>query len=361
MDAPRKTKTKAKPTPQQPSKQSRLIFFTCHRRLWGWGGGVIATLLVIGLFLRIWFLVSPWPGSLLIRDAFTKGNQKINSALQKYVPNNIAIIRNLQYRPNDKDASLNVFYPNSTTTALPTIVWVHGGGWVSGNKDDMDNYLQILANQGFTTVTVNYTIAPEKQYPTPIVQLNAALRYLQQNAQQLHIDDTRLLLAGDSAGSQIVAQAAAIITSPSYAVAMHIDPALPASTLKGLLLNCGAYDLALPDYNGPFGGFLRTVLWAYSGKKDFLHDPNLVTASVVNYVTANFPPSFITAGNADPLLSQSTELAKKLTTLGVPTSTLFYPADHQPPLNHEYQFDLDIADGRRAFQQMVTFAKQRSE
>ncbi|HSX07453.1 MAG TPA: alpha/beta hydrolase [Candidatus Saccharimonadales bacterium] len=360
MSAPRKTKTNVK-TKKQPPKRSWRLFFTGHRRLWTWGGGIIAVLLVIALILRIWFMVSPWPGSLLIRDVFTKGNHKMNAALQKYVPNNIAAVRNLQYRSNDKDASLNVFYPDGTTAPLPTIVWVHGGGWVSGNKDDMDNYLQILANQGFTTVTVNYTIAPEKQYPTPIVQLNAALQYLQQNAQRLHIDDTRLLLAGDSAGSQIVAQTADIITSPSYAATMHIDPTLPASKLKGLLLNCGAYDLALPDYSGPFGGFLRTVLWAYSGKKDFLHDPNLATASVVNYLTADFPPSFITAGNADPLLSQSTELAKKLAALGVSTSTLFYPADHQPPLNHEYQFDLDIADGRHALQQMVNFAKQRTE
>ena len=99
------------------------------------------------------------------------------------------------------------------------------------------------------------------------------------------------------------------------------------------------------------------MLWAYSGKKDFLNDPTLKHASVVNYVTKDFPPSFITAGNTDPLLDQSQELAKKLSDLGVPTSTLFYPENHQPALSHEYQFNLDNADGKKALEQMVEFAR----
>jgi acetyl esterase/lipase len=238
---------------------------------------------------------------------------------------------------------------------------VHGGGWVSGDKDDIDNYMKILASKGFTTVSVNYSIAPEKQYPTPIIQLNDALGYVQQNAERLNIDTSQIVMAGDSAGSQIVAQMGNIITSPSYAKEIDIAPQLTPGKLKGLLLNCGAYDLALPNYNGPFGDFLNTVLWAYSGSKDFLHDPKLKTASVVNYLTPQFPSSFITAGNVDPLLGQSTELATKLKTLGVETSTLFYSPDHQPQLNHEYQFDLDTADGKAAMQQMVDFLHQHTK
>jgi acetyl esterase/lipase len=229
---------------------------------------------------------------------------------------------------------------------------------VSGDKDEVDNYMKILASHGFTVASVNYSIAPEKQYPTPIVQLNDALGYLQQNAKRLNVDTSRLMLGGDSAGSQIVAQMANIITSEAYSKEIGIDPKLSPGNLKGMLLNCGAYDLALPDYNGAFGKFLHTVLWAYSGDKDFLNDPKLKTASVINYLTPAFPPSFITAGNIDPLLAQSTELAKKLETLRVPTSTLFYPANHQPELNHEYQFNLDTSDGQQALKQIVDFAKQ---
>jgi acetyl esterase len=350
--------SKAKHTSKQ-SSEKHTGFWSKHRRIAKWLFRISAGIALLVLAIYIAFQVSPWPNALLIRYEFDKGGAKVSQALEKYVPNNITQIENQSYRPNDKDALADVFYPSGTAAPLPTIVWVHGGAWVSGNKDNVDNYMKIVASHGFTTVSVNYSIAPEKQYPTPILQLNDALGYLQQNAKRLNIDESRIILAGDSAGSQIVAQMANITTNPSYAKEMDIQPKLTTNKLKGTLLNCGAYDLALPDYNGEFGKFLHTVLWAYSGTKDFLNDPQLKTASVVNYLSPAFPPSFITAGNVDPLLAQSTELAEKLKALNVPTSTLFYPANHQPELNHEYQFNLDTADGQQALKQMVEFAKQR--
>lgn len=345
---------KTKPTKKSVKKQN---FWHRHTRLWKWLGGILGGIIVLLVAIWVWFQVSPWPESLLIRDEFQKNSAAVSKALEKYVPSGIATVENQQYRANDNDAYIDVFYPEGTTAARPTVVWVHGGAWVSGNKDNIDNYMKILASNGFTTVSVNYSIAPEHQYPLPIIQLNDALGYVKENAERLHVDPNDIMLAGDSAGSQIVAQMATAITSSSYASEMNIRPTLAASSLKGMLLNCGAYDLALPDYNGEFGGFLHTVLWAYSGSKDFLKDPNIRHASVVNYVTSDFPPTFITAGNADPLEDQSTEMAKKLQQLKVPTDTLFYPSDYTPALPHEYQFNLDVAAGKEALQHMVDFVK----
>ncbi len=343
------------------TKKQQAHFWARHHRFLKWSFGIIGTLALLQLLVWIAFQVSPWPNALLIRHVFTQNSQKVAQAQQKYVPAGIAQVQDQQYRTGDNDAKIDVFYGEHVSTQQPTIVWVHGGGWVSGNKNDIDNYMMIMASHGFTTISVNYTIAPEKQYPTPIIQLNDALGYIQQNAQRLHVDDSRLVMAGDSAGSQIVAQMANIVTSPTYANDIGIQPKLTAAKLKGLLLNCGAYDLALPDYNGPFGKFLHTVLWAYSGTQDFLHDPKLKTASVANYLTSSFPPAFITAGNVDPLLAQSTELADRLQKLGVKTDTLFYPPDHKPQLNHEYQFELDNADGQNALQRMVDFAHAQTK
>jgi len=339
-------------------QQKSTKFWHKHKQLCKWLGGILGGILLVVLAVYIAFQVSPWPNSLLIRRGFDQMSAKVASDLEKHVPAGITAVENQQYRENDSDGFLDVFYPETTTKLLPVVVWVHGGAWVSGDKDDIDNYLKIIASHGYVAVGVDYTIAPERQYPFPIVQLNDALRYLQKNGDRLHIDTNKIVLAGDSAGSQIVAQMANVITSPSYAEEMDMTPSLSQDKLKGMLLNCGAYDLALPDYNGPFGGLLHTVLWAYSGQKDFLSDPKLKPASVVNYITKDFPPTFITAGNVDPLLAQSTEFAKKLQSLAVPTSELFYPENHQPQLNHEYQFNLDTADGKRALQQMLDFLHQ---
>jgi acetyl esterase len=76
---------------------------------------------------------------------------------------------------------------------------------------------------------------------------------------------------------------------------------------------------------------------------------------VTDYVTENFPPSFISAGNADPLLPHSLTLADRLEQLGVPVETLFFATDHEPGLGHEYQFVLDSEAGQLALERSVEF------
>ena len=61
-----------------------------------------------------------------------------------------------------------------------------------------------------------------------------------------------------------------------------------------------------PDEMGLVGGLIRTFAWSYSGVKDFQHDyPRIAELSVVDYVTGDFPPTFISGGNGDPLTPQS--------------------------------------------------------
>lgn len=336
--------------------KNRLLHFIPRWLVWA---GSLLLIIFVGIYIA--FQVSPWPSALLIRHEFNKGGVKTAAALEKYVPENIDSQRNVHYKTDDKDAFLDVYYPHAAATQnqqLPTVVWVHGGAWISGNKNNIGNYLKILANHNYTTVSVNYSIAPEKKYPTPIIQTNEALDYLSKHAKDLHINPNMFVMAGDSAGSQVVAQMANIITSPAYAKAINIAPLIQPHQLKAMVLNCGAYDLALPDYNGEFGKFLKTVLWSYSGTKDFLSDPKLKEASVANYLTPNFPPSFITAGNDDPLEPQSKELADRLMKLGVTVDPLFYPADHQPKLPHEYQFNLDNNDGKQALDHILAFLQK---
>jgi acetyl esterase/lipase len=318
--------------------------------------------IAIALVAAVWiaFQVSPWPSALLLREAFDKNAAQRVLALQKYLPTNVASSTDHTYMAADSNAKLDVFYPSSidsTDKLLPTIVWVHGGGWISGNKQNVDPYLQILASKGYTTVGVDYSIAPEKTYPTPIIEVNEALAYINEHASELHIDKNQIILAGDSAGSQIAAQIAAMTTNPNYASLVDVPPALQPDQLAGMLLTCGAYDLSIINADGNSEGaqLLRAFLWSYSGKKDFLDDPEIFQASVIDYVTKDFPPTFITAGNADPLLSQSQTMAQKLQSLGVTTDTLFYPTNYTPALPHEYQFNLDVEAGQKALDQMTTF------
>lgn len=317
----------------------------------------LAVLAVLAAVGTIASQVSPWPSALLIRFAFDRGGDAAAAALEKHVPDGVADQLNLQYDPTDSDALLDVFYPtdiDGTDRALLTVVWVHGGGWISGSKDQIASYARILAGKGFTVVGVDYSIAPGSKYPTPLRQVNAALKYLQANAAKLHVDPQRFVLAGDSAGAHIAAQMANIVSAPAYAQAIGIAPSIERPQLLAVLLHCGPYKIREGE-GIELGDFSRVLLWSYSGRKDFNDEPSFATASVIDYVTADFPPVFISAGNADPLLPHSLAMSAALTKLGVRVDSLFYAADYQPPLPHEYQFNLDTEAGRLALERSVAF------
>lgn len=324
----------------------------------------VLALVVLIFLVFLAFKVSPWPSSLLIRYAFEKGAKEANEGLAKYVPAGVAEILNQQYDGKDKDAFLDVYYPSTlvnTSRQLPVIVWIHGGGWVSGHKEDIANYCKILAAKGYIAVSIDYSIAPEKKYPTPLRQVNIALAYLKVNADRLHIDTAHFILAGDSGGAHIAAQTGAIITNHDYAKSLDIGAGISASQLSGLILYCGPYDAENINLTGDFGSFLRTILWAYLGKKDFVKAPLFKTFSVINYVNNRFPPCFISAGNGDPLHIQSEALARKLVMLNVKVDTLFYDPGYIPSLPHEYQFNIDIEAGKKALDQSIQFLHSLAE
>ncbi|MFS4432245.1 alpha/beta hydrolase [Chryseobacterium sp. S90] len=319
---------------------------------------LFACLIILGGGSFIFCQISPWPEAMLIRLAFNKNGKKTAKALQPFVPTGIATISNLQYQKDDKDAYLDVYYPQSLIRIrkiLPTIMWIHGGGWVSGSKENVANYCKILAGKGFTVVAINYSIAPEHTYPTPVIQANQALDYLINNNKTLHVDPDSIIIAGDSGGAHIAAQLANIISEPSYATEMKMFPSITRPQLSGVILFCGAYDLKQVDFEGKYKGFLKTVLWAYTGTEDFLTDPRIAPASVLNYVTSTFPPTFISVGNGDPLSNQSHSLARKLVQMNVKVDTLFYSTDYSPVLPHEYQFNLKGDEGKKALEKVSAF------
>jgi acetyl esterase/lipase len=325
---------------------------------------VVASVLLVVAAVTVFaaFRLSPWPGALLIRRAFDAEAWRVSSALEKHLPTNVTAIRGVVYDPAHRDCRLDVFFPSAianTDRALTTVVWVHGGGWISGSKNQIANYLKILTARGFTVVGVDYSIAPGAKYPTPVRQTAAALAHLQRHARDLHIDPQRLVLAGDSGGAQIVAQVALTITSPDYARALGVAPTVTPAQLAGLLLYCGPFDLRRLNLDGPFGSFMKTVLWAYTGRRDFTRDDQsgapAKLMSVTPNVTATFPRTFISVGNGDPLAPQSYALAERLTELGVKVDRLFFPEDYTPRLPHEYQFNLETDTGRLALERAVAF------
>jgi acetyl esterase len=332
-------------------------------RYWKWPAVIVGVILALTLLLLVSFRITPWPGSMIIRLVFESNGRKTTEALQAHEPTGVLRLGNQQYITGDKDAQLDVYIPESVKQnekKLPVVIWTHGGAWISGSKTDAAPYFKLLAKAGYTVIAPDYTLAPEKAYPTQIHQLNSLYEYIQKNSDRFYADTNKIVLAGDSAGSQLSAQMAALITNSAYAQEVGITPALKSEQLKGIILTCGIYKMeALARPGADVAPLISwgddTVVWAYSGTRDF-SAPVIRQMSPYYHATKDFPATFVTGGNDDPLTDvQSKPFADELEGLGVSVTRLFYPKDHQPKLPHEYQFNLDTADGRHALEQIIDF------
>ncbi len=151
---------------------------------------------------------------------------------------------------------------------------------------------------------VNHSLGPEKTYPTTIHQLNDAVAFVLREADRFQVDPERIILAGDSAGSQLSSQLARIVTNPAYAAELGMSPALKPSQFRGMVLNCGIYDMPAYFDNGAgdfsvLGWGSDLEIWVHTGSKS--KDSRATQQmSTINYVTSAFPSTYIMVGNGDP-------------------------------------------------------------
>ena len=338
-----------------------------------WFRWTVGILIAIIVAVPLAFNVSARPGALLIKTVFERGADTTREEMARHAPTSgITMLANETYRPNDSDAKLDVFFPETVQEGerLPLLIWTHGGAWISGDKTDNTPYYTIFANEGFTVISLNYSLGPHKTYPTQIHQINDALTYIQENAERFHVDPNRIVMAGDSAGAQLTSQIAAIVTNPDFAAEVGITPAIQPEQLRGVILNCGIYDMPAfvardsslePKLADLLVWGVHTSVWAYTGDRNNDSDATQ-QMSTISHVTADFPATWISGGNGDQLTNaQSKPFAETLTTLGVPVTTVFYADDHEPKLAHEYQFHLDLQDAQDATASMIAFLKDRTQ
>jgi acetyl esterase/lipase len=256
-------------------------------------------------------------------------------------------------------ATIDVYRPRSATSQpLPVILWIHGGGFISSSADTVKDYAIMLAHAGYVVASLDYSLAPGSRYPTPVVQGNAALVYLAAHAGTFGGDPSRIVLGGDSAGAQISGQLAAVQTNPALAKEMGITPAHLGDPLRAVVLFCGLYDLkTVGDTGFPA---LRTYLWSYTGSRQWTNYKGIDQLSVVKQVTAKYPPTFLTVGDADPFRTQASELAAVLQNEGVPLTTEFWNGSGAG-LSHEYQFNFSLPQANAAFRATLAFLSKYTQ
>lgn len=149
-------------------------------------------------------------------------------------PHGVRCEQNLTYGPHTRQV-LDIYHPASDTPRRPTVLlYVHGGGFIRGDKDQRRNVGWWGAQKGHTTVLMNYRLAPEVSWPAGAEDVVSAVSWLHQRLPELAGSNSQLLLIGESAGAAHAAGAALL---------RRLQPA--DWSLAGVALMSGPYDAGL--------------------------------------------------------------------------------------------------------------------
>ena len=270
--------------------------------------------------------------SILFHINAGRSDRKRDAAIQ--LPAGVTQCRNISYGPYGKDSMLDVYYPDGTKAPLPTIVSIHGGGFVYGTKEVYRRYGMDMARRGFAFVNFNYRLAPKWKFPTPLADANAVLEWVVKNARTYHLDPERIFLVGDSAGAQLASQYAAIYTNPKYASLFSLN--LPEIRIRALGLNCGVYDMAAYAAQPRKGLSLD-----YLGKQLPSDDPRL---QVLAAITKDYPPAYITTACHDFIRGNAQPMYEFLRAKGVPCQWKCYGTEDNEAVGHVFHVNIVLPE-----------------
>lgn len=252
---------------------------------------------------------------------YVKFRQSRGRARRQRAPEGVRVYRDIEYaRVGDKRLLLDVYVDEKAEGRLPLIVWIHGGGWRSGSKNNCPALR--FTGKGFVVASVNYRLSHEAQFPSQIKDCKAAIRWLRANADQYHIDPERIGAWGSSAGGHLVAL---------------LGTTGDVGRMEGRLgnLDYSSRVQAVCDFFGPTD-FLQMDAHSLPGAR-LVHDApdspesrliggpiqqhkqKVARANPITYVTEDDPPFLIVHGDRDPLVPwhQSELLFQALQQAGV--------------------------------------------
>jgi acetyl esterase/lipase len=237
--------------------------------------------------------------------------------------------------------TLDIYTPKPSPVPLPIVLFVHGGGWNSGDSrhalafTDFPRALAGLAAQGYVVASLNYRLSQEAQFPGALQDVKAAIRWLRGHAGAYGGDPTRLAVWGMSAGGQLAAMAGTTCGVMRFEPIDNAGYDAPSDCAEAVIDWFGPTDLENIDAdNGKPAkeGFVAagqiSAAGSYLGCEPQACAPGVAKlASPLPFISANAPPFLIQQGSADTDVppKQSQRLYDALRQKGVPAELVLYP------------------------------------
>ena len=238
----------------------------------------------------------------------------------------VRTVPNLVYeRANGWEGKLDV-YAQREQTPMPTVVFIHGGGWVQGTKEaSMLTVLPYIA-MGYSVVNVEYRLANVSLAPAAVEDCRCALRWVVAHAKDYNFDTSRLIVAGASAGGHLALTTGMIPTSAGFDRTCQTPVEPKVAAIVDLFGITDIADLLDGPNKKPFPeNWPYTVQWLGN-------QPNRAelakATSPLTYVRAGVPPTISIHGDADPTVpyTHSVRLQDALQKAGVVHELITIPA-----------------------------------
>lgn len=212
------------------------------------------------------------------------------------------ILRNLPYATSGHERqTLDLHLPESADGPVPLLIWIHGGGWQSGSKENALPLRQGWTERGYAVASLNYRFSWQAVFPAPIEDCKSAIRWLRANAEEYGIDPERFGVWGSSAGGHLAALLGTSGDAGGFDAGDHLDQ---SSRVQ-----------AVCDYYGPtdFIAFVATPGYGNHGTADapeakLLGGPVMekqelaARANPITFASGDDPPFLIVHGDNDPIV-----------------------------------------------------------
>jgi acetyl esterase len=226
----------------------------------------------------------------------------------------IGALRDLEVDGAEGPLRARLYIPTERTGAdpAPTMLFIHGGGWMYGDLESHDPTCRFLAEQsGVQILAIDYRLAPEHPFPAAVEDCQAAYRWLVDHAEEVNADPARLAVGGDSAGGSLSLSTAVWAAEKGLPLAFQ------------LLIYPGADFVERTESRRLFGeGFVLTEVFM-SGAEDAYFTPDAdkghPDASGLRRVDfpAGLAPAHVVTAGYDPLRDEGEALARLLADNGV--------------------------------------------
>ena len=120
------------------------------------------------------------------------------------MPESVEAIADIEYgRVGERSLTLDLYRPKQIDKPVPALVFIHGGGWEKGKKNDYRFYCIRYAQRGYVVATISYRLTGEAPFPAAVNDAKCAIRWLRANAEQYGADPEKIGVLGGSAGGHL--------------------------------------------------------------------------------------------------------------------------------------------------------------